>query len=48
MMNTSLSDVIIEHTNNAHVTKKADIEQQLCTENLAVGRGSEEQDASFA
>ena len=45
-MNTGTSDVIIECTNNAHVTKEADIEEQLCTENLAVGHGSEEQDAS--
>jgi hypothetical protein len=28
--------------------KEADIEQQLCTENLAVGCSSEEQDASLA
>ncbi len=47
-MNTGVSDLIIEHTNNAYVTKEADIEQQLCPETLAVGRGSEEQDASLA
>ncbi len=47
-MNTSASDVVIEHTKNGHVNKEADIEQQLCTENLAVGCGSEEQDASIA
>jgi hypothetical protein len=47
-MNTSASEVVIERTNNAHITKEAEIEQQLCVKNLAVGRGNEEQDASIA
>jgi hypothetical protein len=46
-MNTGMSDVIIKCTNYAYITKEADIGQQLCTENLAVGCGSEEQDASL-
>jgi hypothetical protein len=47
MMNTGASDVVIECTNNAYVTKDADIEQQLCTENLAVDCGIEDHGASL-
>jgi hypothetical protein len=47
-MNTGTSDVVIKRTNYAYVTKETDIEQQLCAENLAVGHGSEDQDASLA
>jgi hypothetical protein len=46
-MSTGASDIVIKRTNNAHITKKEYIEQQLCAENLAVGCGSEEQDASI-
>ncbi len=46
-MSSGKSDVAIECTNNTHETKEADIEQQLCAEDLAVGRGSEEQDAQL-